>query len=626
MILNFNPNDPWSDPRNIGLLSLGAGLLSAGGPQRLPTNIGQAFGNSGLQALGAMQEARQAQLQGAYRGAQMRHLDLESQQLQGQQDQEAALQSALSNPGVLNSPSMGVLAPQQSFQSVQPIQPANSATFQNATLPDNISSSVGGQAPTTVVSAKAQPPIPMPSNGDAYRKQAAEAQRQASVYVNFPRYAGQAHAKQQEAEGLQKLADAADEKYRKAYIGNEVTGAIATQLYKGGSQLDTMLDPNIAVAEANAALNIGDLQSFNTAIDKAAKLQGLKQQGFHTVDQGDKQIIMQGGKVVTAIPKNLSPNDQQNLALKAVEAQIASAKLGYETGANVQAPTVSLENGKPVVNFAQQTPPTMGGQAPSQTAPGRPVRSAFGMTTNESPNSIFAGLPPKEKNDAIRQQFQQSHNELQKDREMSDSSQQTVTDIGRWKQLNATTATGPMVGGAVSGTIRGQYDPQFQEMRKLSDKLQAQAALMKGQGLISNYERGIAKNAYPTVDADRQANENVGNMILGGAQNMRDRTAFKEAFLQKYQTLNRATEWWNDYVNTNPVYIADKNNNMVPNQNRMDWQSYLNFRADGAKPLPVQTGTYNQIDQGKMKSGDWYITSQGPRQFRDGKLYAPGEK
>ena len=52
----------FSDPRNVGLLSMAAGLLQAGGPQRFPTSTGQALAQ-GLQAgLGGFTQTQHANL------------------------------------------------------------------------------------------------------------------------------------------------------------------------------------------------------------------------------------------------------------------------------------------------------------------------------------------------------------------------------------------------------------------------------------------------------------------------------------------------------------------------------------------------------------------------------------
>lgn len=51
------------DPRFQGLFTLGSGLLAAAGPQQFPVSFGQAFGQGGLNAVRAMQQARQQQVQ-----------------------------------------------------------------------------------------------------------------------------------------------------------------------------------------------------------------------------------------------------------------------------------------------------------------------------------------------------------------------------------------------------------------------------------------------------------------------------------------------------------------------------------------------------------------------------------
>src|SRR6185312_11725745 len=53
--------DYLQDPVNQGLLSLSAGLLQAGGPQRFPVSTGQALGMGMQQGLGGFNSALEAQ-------------------------------------------------------------------------------------------------------------------------------------------------------------------------------------------------------------------------------------------------------------------------------------------------------------------------------------------------------------------------------------------------------------------------------------------------------------------------------------------------------------------------------------------------------------------------------------
>jgi hypothetical protein len=53
--------DQGIDPRTLGLLSTGLGMMQASGPSLRPTSFGQALGQAGMQGLGAYQQAQQSQ-------------------------------------------------------------------------------------------------------------------------------------------------------------------------------------------------------------------------------------------------------------------------------------------------------------------------------------------------------------------------------------------------------------------------------------------------------------------------------------------------------------------------------------------------------------------------------------
>lgn len=99
----MSPLDPqtFDDPRILGLLQLGAGMMKAGGPSRMPTNFLGNFGTAGEGAIAQMQHARELQIRAAERAAhqklydaQMKHLGFEDQKIQQELDAPAQLQSA----------------------------------------------------------------------------------------------------------------------------------------------------------------------------------------------------------------------------------------------------------------------------------------------------------------------------------------------------------------------------------------------------------------------------------------------------------------------------------------------------------------------------------------------------
>lgn len=61
----MSPLDPaqFDDPRILGLLQLGAGLMKAGGPSRMPSNFLGNFGSAGEGAIAQMSDARKQQIQ-----------------------------------------------------------------------------------------------------------------------------------------------------------------------------------------------------------------------------------------------------------------------------------------------------------------------------------------------------------------------------------------------------------------------------------------------------------------------------------------------------------------------------------------------------------------------------------
>lgn len=76
------------NPQDAAMMQLGLGLLSAGGPSRMPVSFGQALGSAGNQAMDAYRQAQQANAQEEQRKAiaQMRNVQME--QLQRQMAQQ----------------------------------------------------------------------------------------------------------------------------------------------------------------------------------------------------------------------------------------------------------------------------------------------------------------------------------------------------------------------------------------------------------------------------------------------------------------------------------------------------------------------------------------------------------
>lgn len=88
----------WDDPKTIGILSAAASLMQAGGPSRMPMNLGQALGQgltAGMQGYqGAMQDRRRTDMYD------MQFKQLKQQQADAQlaRDNEAAFRASIVSP------------------------------------------------------------------------------------------------------------------------------------------------------------------------------------------------------------------------------------------------------------------------------------------------------------------------------------------------------------------------------------------------------------------------------------------------------------------------------------------------------------------------------------------------
>lgn len=85
----------FENPQNMGLLSLGLGLLKSSGPSAVPTTLGSAFGEAGQGGILAMQNAQKLKMAQDLQRAQMEHMTMQNALLKAQSDREAQKQAAL---------------------------------------------------------------------------------------------------------------------------------------------------------------------------------------------------------------------------------------------------------------------------------------------------------------------------------------------------------------------------------------------------------------------------------------------------------------------------------------------------------------------------------------------------
>jgi hypothetical protein len=155
----------------------------------------------------------------------------------------------------------------------------------------------------------------------------------------------------------------------------------------------------------------------------------------------------------------------------------------------------------------------------------------------------------------------------------------------RWLTLNANVAT-----GRVAGMTPAIGNPERQELEQIQNFL-TMNNLPHGQGAVATVERQYIRGSGPTVYNDKETNDNIIRIMIGGAQNARDRADFREAWLQQEKSLLGADAAWRKYINANPRYIPTKDGGLVENTNRSDPMTSLpGNQAPGAKgPRPPIT-------------------------------------
>ena len=170
--------------------------------------------------------------------------------------------------------------------------------------------------------------------------------------------------------------------------------------------------------------------------------------------------------------------------------------------------------------------------------------------------------------------------ELQKDDTQVAAVSQLEQAYKRWQELQQKVMTGRLAG--LADPLLAISNPERQEMIQLQSYL-AVNNFKPGQGQISNFERGLIKGAGPTTSNDPETNIAITNIGLGAIQNMRDRSQFREAWLQSRGSLLGSDQAWQRYLDENPRFIRDKSGQIVPNEARQDWPSFF---TNGSQARP----------------------------------------
>lgn len=143
----------------------------------------------------------------------------------------------------------------------------------------------------------------------------------------------------------------------------------------------------------------------------------------------------------------------------------------------------------------------------------------------------------------------------------------------RWRELNQKVETGRIMG--MMPTIG---NPERQELEQIQNFLTLNN-FKPGQGAISNVEREYMKGAGPSLMNDRQTNDNITQIMIGAAQNARERAIFRQTWLENNRSLSGADAAWQKYVDANPRFVPQKDGAIVENPRRVPPEEFFGLTS-----------------------------------------------
>jgi len=167
-----------------------------------------------------------------------------------------------------------------------------------------------------------------------------------------------------------------------------------------------------------------------------------------------------------------------------------------------------------------------------------------------------------------------------------------ANDIDRFLFLNEKTETGGQYGVWGAKGLTSAFDPEFAEMRSLSDKLTP--AMRQGMpGAASDRDVAMFKSGTVGVERDYEANVNIGQGLKAAAQNKVDKAAFYDNYHNERGHTRGAEQEWKDYLESNPIFDHEAGKGSYKlNEKRQTWQEYKQFGAMPSKAIPKQIGRF----------------------------------
>jgi hypothetical protein len=194
--------------------------------------------------------------------------------------------------------------------------------------------------------------------------------------------------------------------------------------------------------------------------------------------------------------------------------------------------------------------------------------------------------PPKKPSQFDVASYKFGLKQLERDEKDIEQASAVEQAAKRFQQLNQNVET-----GRIMGMMPAIGNPERQELEQIQNFLTLNN-FKPGQGAISNVEREYMKGAGPSLMNDRQTNDNITQIMVGAAQNARERANFRQMWLDQNRNLSGADAAWQKYIDANPRFLPQKNGAIVENARRVPPEEFFGLASSPQQPAapPQQPG------------------------------------
>jgi hypothetical protein len=201
----------------------------------------------------------------------------------------------------------------------------------------------------------------------------------------------------------------------------------------------------------------------------------------------------------------------------------------------------------------------------------------------DAPNTL-GNLPSKAREKILEKEYLGATKTLDTQEREAQPVEALAAQARRFQELNAKNDTGGLTSLPIVNSIRGFFDPEFQEMESISSSIVPKMR-EPGSGATSDFDARMFQQATIGTGKRKEANDAIAQALIARAEREKERLNFANRYLMQNKTLRGANEAWSRYVNDVPIF--DPNSEVpIVNPNRITWEQYFSGNQDTRAQRP----------------------------------------